>query len=281
MRRLRAPLPVFLIVSFGVTWLLWLPLLLNAQTGSALSVMPYQFFLASFGPLLGAVAATLSAGGFLELRVWVRRAFSVRFPPIWWAAAVGMPLAYGVIGYVTAWAVTGTWPDLSRLGLTDKLPGMNAAAVALVWTLTFGLGEEAGWRGWLLPHLARRMSVLTAALVVAGVWICWHLPAFFFNPTYMQMGWSLIGWMIALVAGSLLLSWITARAAWSIIPVLIWHAGFDLLTAADQSAGIIASTISAIVILQGVLAAWLLWRTRGDDPATTPLTVTGPTFRAS
>ena len=55
MRRLRAPLPVFLIVSFGVTWLLWLPLLLNAQTGSALSVMPYQFFLASFGQYLSRV----------------------------------------------------------------------------------------------------------------------------------------------------------------------------------------------------------------------------------
>jgi len=49
-------------------------------------------------------------------------------------------------------------------------------------------------------------------------------------------------------------------AHWSIVPVLIWHAGFDLLTAADQSAGVIASTISAIVMTQGLLCAWLLWR---------------------
>ena len=61
-----------------------------------------------------------------------------------------------------------------------------------------------------------------------------------------------------------LLAWMAVGANWSIIPVLIWHAGFDLLTAADQSAGIIASTISAIVMVQGVLCAVYLWRRRRD-----------------
>jgi hypothetical protein len=54
----------------------------------------------------------------------------------------------------------------------------------------------------------------------------------------------------------------TVGAGGSIVPVLIWHAGVDLLTAADQSAGVIASTVSGIVMTQGVLYAWLLWRRR-------------------
>lgn len=145
-------------------------------------------------------------------------------------------------------------------GLTEKLPGLAWPAVALVWVLTFGLGEEAGWRGWLLPALTRRVSPFRAALIVAGVWIAWHAPAFFFNPTYTSMGAGIIGWMLALVCGSFLLAWMTLGARGSIVPVLLWHAGFDLLTAADQSAGIIASTISAIVMVQGVLCGWLLWR---------------------
>ena len=74
------------------------------------------------------------------------------------------------------------------------------------------------------------------------------------------MGAGIIGWMLALVCGSFLLAWMTLGARGSIVPVLLWHAGFDLLTAADQSAGIIASTISAIVMVQGVLCGWLLWR---------------------
>jgi hypothetical protein len=88
------------------------------------------------------------------------------------------------------------------------------------------------------------------------------LPAFFFNPTYAAMGPGIIGWMLALVCGSFLLTWMTAGAGWSIIPVLLWHAGFDLLTAADLSAGVTASAISAIVMIQGALCAWQLWRRR-------------------
>ncbi|MCG2798107.1 MAG: CPBP family glutamic-type intramembrane protease [Cellulomonas sp.] len=253
-------LAVFVAVTFAVTWAAWLPLLMNARFGAALPTVPLQFFLASFGPALGALAASYRTGGGQGVRRWLRRAFALRIGRSWWFAAVGMPVAYLVVGYGAAWVTTGTVPDLGGFGLTSKLPGVDALGVAAVWVLTFGVGEEAGWRGWLLPELARRYGTFRAAPLVAAVWIGWHLPASFFNPTYVDMGWGILGWMIALVAGSYLLAWMGQGAGWSVVPVLVWHAGFDLLTAADQSAGVIASSISAVVIVQGVAAAWWLWR---------------------
>lgn len=250
---------VFLGVSFGVTWLVWAPLVTQAQQG-ALTTVPWTFFFGSLGPACAAVAASVWEGGWREVARWARRAFSLRFAARWWIAAIGMPVAYFVIGYGVATVVTGAWPDASQFGATDKLPGLAWPLVAVVWVVTFGLGEESGWRGWLLPALTRRMSVFWATLIVAAVWIAWHAPAFLFNPTYTAMGPGIIGWMLALVTGSFLLSWMAQGARWSIVPVLIWHAGFDLLTAADQSAGVIASTISAIVMAQGAVCAWLLWR---------------------
>ncbi|TXK16360.1 CPBP family intramembrane glutamic endopeptidase [Homoserinibacter sp. GY 40078] len=258
-RRRPGGVAVFLVVAFLVTWAIWLPILVEAQT-VGLDEMPWTFFLASMGPLCGAVAAAAWEGGGRGIAAWARRAFSVRFRWVWWLAGVGMPLAYLAIAWVTVFAVEGSWPDAGGFGLTEKLSGLAWPLVALVWVLTFGLGEESGWRGWLLPALSRRMSPFWAALVVGGVWIAWHAPAFFFNPTYMEMGAGIVGWMLALVCGSFLLAWMTLGAGGSIVPVLLWHAGFDLLTAADQAAGLIASTISAIVMAQGVLSAWLLWR---------------------
>lgn len=255
----RGGVAVFLCVSFGVTWLVWAPLVVQAQRGE-LATVPWTFFVGSVGPACGAVAASLWEGGRREVARWARRAFSVRFRARWWLAAIGMPVAYFLIAYGFAAVVSGSWPDAAGFGATDKLPGLAWPLVALVWVVTFGLGEESGWRGWLLPALARRMSVFWATLIVAVVWIAWHAPAFLFNPTYTAMGAGIIGWMLALVTGSFLLSWMAQGARWSIVPVLIWHAGFDLLTAADQSAGIIASTISAIVMAQGLVCAWLLWR---------------------
>lgn len=260
-------LVVFLAVTFGVTWAIWLPILIKAQT-SGLQAMPWTFFLASMGPLCGAISASLWESGVPGLRTWARRTFSVRFRPVWWLAGIGMPLAYYLIAWVTTLIVTGAWPDPALFGTTQKLPGLSWPLVAAVWVITFGVGEESGWRGWLLPTLTRGMSAFWAALVVAAVWILWHLPAFFFNPTYMAMGAGIIGWMLALICGSYLLTWMTIGAQWSIIPVLLWHAGFDLLTAADQSAGVIASTISALVMAQGVLCALLLWRKRNHPRST-------------
>ena len=255
----RGGIAVFLVVAFAVTWAIWTPILVEAQT-AGLETMPWTFFLASIGPLCGAVAAAAWEGGWRGVVAWARRTFSVRFGGVWWLAGIGMPLAYLAIAWLTVLLVTGSGPEASAFGLTAKLPGLAWPAVALVWVLTFGLGEEAGWRGWLLPALSPRLPVFWSALIVGGVWIAWHAPAFFFNPTYMAMGAGIVGWMLALLCGSYLLAWMTLGARWSIIPVLLWHAGFDLLTAADQSAGIIASTISAIVMVQGVLCAWLLWR---------------------
>ena len=173
-----------------------------------------------------------------------------------------MPALYYLVGFFTAAFAAGGWPDPAAFGTTAKLPGLPWPLVALVWAATFGLGEEAGWRGWLLPVLAERVTVFWASVLVAAVWIVWHAPAFFFNPTYQAMGAGIVGWMLALVLGSFVLSWMTAGARWSIVPVVLWHAGFDLLTAADQSAGVIASTISAVVMVQGAVCAVLLWRRR-------------------
>lgn len=260
----RGTTAVFLTTAFVVTWAIWAPLVVRARS-SGLDHLPWYYFVASIGPLCGAVAAEAWGGGLPRLASWARRTFAVRIEPKWWIAALGMPLGYLLASWATARIVTGAWPDAASFGLTEKLPGIAWPLVALIWAATFGLGEESGWRGWLLPALHERMSVFWAALVVAGAWITWHAPAFFFNPTYVGMGAGIVGWMLALACGSYVLAWMTVGAQWSIVPVLLWHAGFDLVTAADQSAGVIASTASAIVMMQGAWCAWVTWHQRRTE----------------
>ncbi len=49
-------------------------------------------------------------------------------------------------------------------------------AMGLVWPLFSGMGEEFGWRGFLLPRLIRRLGLIKAAAVVGIIWEVWHLP---------------------------------------------------------------------------------------------------------
>ena len=42
--------------------------------------------------------------------------------------------------------------------------------------LPFALGEELGWRGYLLPHLCQSMSIHRAILFSGAIWGLWHAP---------------------------------------------------------------------------------------------------------
>jgi membrane protease YdiL (CAAX protease family) len=42
--------------------------------------------------------------------------------------------------------------------------------------LFIALGEEPGWRGFLLPRLQQRHGSVVASLILGSVWALWHLP---------------------------------------------------------------------------------------------------------
>jgi membrane protease YdiL (CAAX protease family) len=51
---------------------------------------------------------------------------------------------------------------------------------ALLVPFLFGpLGEEFGWRGFLLPRFVEEFSVLPACLLVGIIWSAWHWPLFY------------------------------------------------------------------------------------------------------
>jgi hypothetical protein len=130
--------------------------------------------------------------------------------------------------------------------------------VFLIWLLTGGVGEETGWRGWLMPTLATRFGFVPAALIVAFVWGLWHAPQFLFNPGFRGMGWATIGWLLALIAGSFWLGWLARLGRWSIVPIVLWHGAFDLLTSSDLGPATLPATVSTIVMVQAVVVVTVL-----------------------
>ncbi|QSF44151.1 CPBP family intramembrane glutamic endopeptidase [Paenibacillus tianjinensis] len=256
----------FIIVAFGFTWLCWLPLLLNKQFEAGMPVLPGQFYLGSFGPLLGTLVS-LRLPGEGGITTWSKTAFSLAFSKKWLAIAAGLPLAYGAVAVLAHTLITGSMPDMHKFGLTSDLPPrFNIWMTSGVWMLTFGIGEESGWRGYLLPALHKRYSLFTSALLVALIWMAWHLPAFWFNESYLGMGFGIIGWAISLTYGSVVLAWICEGSRWSILPVIVWHGIFDLLTASDQAAEVMAMVCSMLVILHGILLMRILGRRRSQPP---------------
>jgi hypothetical protein len=72
----------------------------------------------------------------------------------------------------------------------------------VLFTVTLSLGEELGWRGYLLPRLPFLGS--TRALLVTGlVWAAWHLPPIFLTPLYHSDGnrWLTVPLFVATIVG--------------------------------------------------------------------------------
>jgi uncharacterized protein len=101
---------------------------------------------------------------------------------------------------------------ISILGL---LPGMIAA-----------IGEEIGWRGFLVPELAKWMSFRKTALASGAIWCAWHMPAIL-SGSYGSADtprWYQIGCFSAMVLSSaVVMAWLRMRSG-SIWPVTIMHA---------------------------------------------------------
>lgn len=116
-----------------------------------------------------------------------------------------------------------------------KLPSIGVVAaistlqivIATPFVAVLALGEEIGWRGWLLPKLMPLGTI--PALIISGViWGLWHAPLILLGYNYGSTpGWLALLCMSAMciVVGSVL-AWFRLRSG-SVWPAALGHAAFN------------------------------------------------------
>jgi membrane protease YdiL (CAAX protease family) len=176
-----------------------------------------------------------------------------RVKPGWWLVAVS-PLVIYLLVHAALWLIQGQRVDLAAMGQVDFLPPLGLAAIPL-WILTFGIGEETGWRGFALPWLQKSHSALLATLLLWVFWALWHLPLFFYSydPTIIP------GMLIGLLAGAITFTWLYNSTGDSVLMTVIWHGLFNYTTACTScKTSLIAAVISTLVMVWAVVVViWL------------------------
>lgn len=144
-------------------------------------------------------------------------------------------------------------PPQMRLGEISYMPYLGAGAL-LLWTLTYGFGEEIGWRGFALPRMQKRWNALSASLILGLLWSLWHVPAFFYLENYVKMGVGIFPvFIIGVLTGSIVLTWLYNSTGGSVLLVATWHGVFDFLLASKKGEGNIAMIMSIVIIVWAVL----------------------------
>ena len=223
----------FLGVTFALTWGAWGPLAvltraatidLEGASGTALLV------LGGSAPAIGAYLAVWRTPEAGSLREFSQRVLRLRNPPALWVVAVAGATALGVASMTVAGLVTEVaWPG-EPVATAGRFVGLLATSIL------FGGIEEIGWRGVLQPAVTVRCNRLVSAnLVIAGVWGLWHLPLFWMVGGAHAEG-SFPLFVIAGIGYSAVMTWLYARTH-SVALCVVFHAGINAAAASGLAFG--------------------------------------------
>jgi membrane protease YdiL (CAAX protease family) len=196
--------------------------------------------------MLAAILVTWASEGRQGLKELGSRMVKWNVRPIWWIVALS-PLAIGLATALALNAFAGSQISLRTIGEVQFLPPLGLGAL-LLWIVTFGIGEETGWRGFALPRLQFGRSAFAATVIVWFFWALWHLPAFFYlyDPSIAPL------WLIGQFAGAILFTWLFNSASGSILMVALWHGCFNFISSSQSGDGLLAAIVSTIVMLWAV-----------------------------
>jgi membrane protease YdiL (CAAX protease family) len=213
-----------------------------------------------------------------------------------------LPLAYGTASYLFIW-LTGLGGFYNRQvvdGISKEfglgpMPAWATIALYFVFTATISvirgsatvLGEEIGWRGFLVPELARQKGFAAAAILSGLIWALWHYPIFLLADGYnggTPMWYYLPLFTILLPVMCFVWTWMRLKSG-SIWPGVVLHTAhntfiqqfFDPLTVDNSKTRFAAGEFGAVLAVIAVLLAIYFWRRRdelvpiGANPAATAI----------
>lgn len=241
---------VFIGVSFVLAWLIVLPLWLGDGLSSPLAGLLTPLMM--FTPAVAALIVVF----FIEKPKHKARALGlVPLKPVgrligYLAIALVLPVVLCLLALFVG-SVLGLYPadfihfagfqqitemQLAEVGITE-LPVpigvlvaaqfLNVLIAALFLNIIPAIGEEIGWRGWLLPKLLR-FGPWSAILLSGLIWGLWHAPVILLGHNYPGTpGWLAL---IAMVGFSTIMGgifgWLRLRGG-SVWPAALAHSSLN------------------------------------------------------
>jgi hypothetical protein len=217
--------------AYALSWLWWTPL-----------VWPHLSRLSLTEPLpnaladAGAARAALGMFGPAMAALIMRR---LHREPLRGSLGARRPWQYYVIAavapalFVASVVVVDTTAGLARFEW-PRSPVATFATVLFVggvFTLPLTIGEEYGWRGYLLPHLLP-LGQVRATFVLAAIWGVWHLPMLLIGLNYPGEPLSAVlpVFLATVALMAFPFTWLYVASGGSVLVVAVMHAALNALS---------------------------------------------------
>ncbi len=233
---------LFVLITFGLAYawtilLIW-PRVLGVDAASLtideLTINTALTAVLMFFPAIGVLVTRLvTREGFKDAMLDLRFKGTIRYYLIGWFGPMVLTLL-GTLLYFAIYPSAFTLASYHAAMEAEPLPPVLVVLLLLMtplFNLVPCLGEEWGWRGYLLPKVAQRMGFLPAVLLTGLIWGLWHAPIIVaghnYGMQYPGYPWAGIAAMCAFcIVVGVLLSYITlkARSCW---PAVLAHGAIN------------------------------------------------------
>lgn len=219
----------FVSLTFALSLAVYLPIIASSRGFVGVEVPTGLAAVGVLSPGIAALFLTTWRRGTGGVRQLLGSLTKRRFGARWWAATLlGPP---GLIGatYATYLALGGSVEQSLTIRMLGEagLMAVVIIPVLVVVTVALALGEELGWRGYLLPLLQARFNALGASLVIGVIWFVWHVPLAYL-PGEANAALPLPLLAASIVALSVVYTWLFNNTSGSLLAVTLFHGGVNV-----------------------------------------------------
>jgi membrane protease YdiL (CAAX protease family) len=232
------PIIQFTIITFLISWLLWVPLLIWSQGNpdfftSTSEIPPLLIVIQTLGaaaPSIAAIFTIRTRYGKETLENVFKKYFEWKQPLVFILVSILLlPLIHIptlFLVYIFEGAIIWQY-EATPIGDIVTSSGWIALAftIPIVFVtnlLSSPLLEELGWRGFLLPKLQEKYSALNSSLIVGVIWGVWHIPL------WLIYGDNLVLTLVMIILTSIIYTWLFNSTNGSMLMVLFFHSSANL-----------------------------------------------------
>jgi len=275
----RHPITVFLLITFLFSSIFYFLIIRSGHMGGGwggyVAGLMWSPGLAALltcrllGRNLNTLGWNWGSGRYETIAYFIPLTYSALIYGFVWLTGIGTFFNKEFVAKVTQSFGLGPLPDW----LSVTLYFLFTATFAVIRDMATVIGEEIGWRGFLVPELAKRRSFAVTAAITGLIWAFWHYPIMLFadyksdTPVWFYL--PLLTIMLPFL--TFVWTWLRLKSG-SIWPCAVLHAShntfiqsfFDPLTVHSRKTDYVASEFGAGILVLSILMAFYFWRRRDE-----------------
>ena len=212
---------IYYLLAVSISTIAVLPMILSTQGIILQHVSHVWHPVGALGPIGAAAFVAYLLKGKLGLSSYLQSLRDTTFSRKLFLLSISPILLFPVLAVI--------------MPLFNKSAGLSLNQFSVTWWLSvlaasvaYGVGEEAGWRGFALPRLQSRMNALWSIIVLTFFHWLWHIPFFFYR---LQFGaGETVGFFIGMLAGGIFMTYLYNESGGKTMLPILFHTTWNVVS---------------------------------------------------